>query len=295
MTAPKRKLSATALSTFLDSPKKYYWQYVANLTPILPQVANYDHDIVFGRLWAEFTDRFYKGVSEAENTAQTMTAWLTDTEGWVPEKAREKLTKGLETLMPNYYQTFSPTDGCRAQHDSLCSFGQRELPCDCKGPLSELWMENDRFVAKLDGLSEDRIVHEVKSTSRAQSVSEQLWKVQHSLQVKLYTVLAQANGSCIEFAYKDPPYTLFRGPVEHVSNDQRDTWELELNALADKIYALGEDPNNFPCHPDGCCLTTRFSTSMCRYQVLCDQGMNENSMIFYKTRESQQDKQKGKR
>ena len=274
MTAPKRKLSATALSTFLDSPKAYYWGYVARLTPIQSSVANYDHDIVFGRLWAEFTDRFYKGVPEAQNTAQTMTAWLADTEGWVPEKAREKLTKGLETLMPNYYQTFSPTDGCRMPEQS------------------ELWLENDRFVAKLDGLSEDRVVHEVKSTSRAQSVSEQLWKVQHSLQVKLYTVLAQASGTCIEFAYKDPPYTLFRGPVEHVSSDQRDTWELELNALADKIYALGEDPNNFPCHPDGCCLTTRFSTSMCRYQVLCDQGQNDTSMIFYKIRESQQDKQR---
>lgn len=274
MTQTKRKLSATALTSFLKSPRQFYWRYIARLEPIQLQVANYDHDIVFGGIWAEFTDRFYKGISEAVNTPQTMKQWLEATEGWVPEKAREKLTKGLETLCPQYYQMFSPDDGCRAKDKS------------------ELWLENDRFVAKLDGLSDERIIHEVKSTSRAQSINEQLWKVQHSIQIKLYCVLAQAEGHCIEFAYKDPPYQLFRGPIEYVSNLQKKNWEQELNILADKIQSLGDDPNNYSCNADSCCMTTKYSTSMCKYQVLCDQGQNKENMIFYKIRESQQDKQK---
>ena len=272
----QRKLSATALGTFLKSPKKYYWQYVAGLQPILQQVANYDHDIVFGRLWAEFTDRFYKGVPEVQNSTQTMQQWLELTEGWVPEKPREKLTKGLETLMSSYYQMFSPDD-------------------DLRSAGSELWVENDRFCGKLDGLSKDGTIHEVKSTSRAQSMNDQLWKVQHSIQVKLYAVLANATGHCIEFAYKDPPYQIFRGPIEPIRPEQRTMWEQELNALASRIQSMGDDQYNYPCNTDSCCMTSRFSTSMCQFQVLCDEGLTDQNMMFYKKRGSQQDKQKGQR
>jgi hypothetical protein len=269
-----RRLSATALSCFLKSPRQYYYRYVLGLQPILPQVANYDHDLVFGSLWHEFTDRFYTGVPEAQNSPQTMQDWLDKTEGWVPEKPREKLTKAFEVLCPQYYQMFRPDDGVR-------------------GAGSELWLENDRFVAKLDGLSTDKVIHEVKSTSRAQSIADQLWKVQHSLQVRLYCVLTQANGHCIEFAYKDPPYQIFRGPVEPVNPGLCQIWERELNALADTIYALGDNPDHYPCHTDSCCMTSRFSTSMCAFQLLCDQGLTTDNMLFYKQRESQQQKQKG--
>lgn len=263
-----KKLSASSISDYLRSPKKFYWRHVAGLVPAQVQVANFDHDLIFGRLWAEFTDNFYKGLGEQENTDKTMTAWLEKTDGWVPEKAKGKLTTALETLMPQYYQTFSPSDGVRTPTGS------------------EQWIENDRFVSKLDGLSDDRIVHEVKTAPRVPSLSEQLWKVGHSIQVKLYCVLAEAQGYCIEFAYKDPPFQVFRGPVVYVTETQRKTWELELNKLADSIYALGDDPNNYPCHPDGCCLLTRGMVSMCTYQTLCEDGLTEMNKVFYKTRES---------
>mgnify|MGYP001608444005 CR=1 FL=1 len=265
--ASSHKLSATALSTFLKSPKQYYYRYILRLEPIQQQVANFDHDKLFGVLWAQFTDRFYKGESEASNIDVTRAAWLEQTEGWVPEKARDTKTRALDALMPQYYQTFSPDDGCRAPEKS------------------ELWLEIDRLCAKLDGLSYDGVVHEVKSTSRSPQLAEQLWKVQNSLQVRLYCVLADAFGHCVEFAFKDPPYQIFRGPVILVGDAQKQRWESELNALADMIYSLGDDPNNYPCHTDGCCLTTKGYVSMCQYQLLCTDGINENTDVFYKKRE----------
>ena len=264
------KLSASALSAFLRSPKLYYWQYIAKIEPIQQQVATFDHDKLFGILWAQFTDRFYKSESEEVNTKKTLNNWLEQTEGWVPEKARDRLTKALETLMPQYYQMFSPSDGCR-------------LPV-----TSELHLENERFHGYLDGLSADNVVHEVKTTSRSPQLSEQLWKVQNSIQVKLYCVLANANGVVIEFGFKDPPNQLFRAPVMQVSEQQRKQWEQELNALADKIQALGTDPNNYACHPDNCCITTKNFVSMCAFQCLCDQGLNSVTEIAYKAKQKRQ-------
>jgi hypothetical protein len=136
----------------------------------------------------------------------------------------------------------------------------------------------------LDGLSDDGIVHEVKSTSRSPQLAGQLWKVQNSTQVKLYCVLANASGICIEFAFKDAPYALFRGPQTLISKEQLAEWEQSLNSLADYIYSLGDDPNNYPCHPDGCCLVTKGITSMCQYETLCDMGLNDYTKIAYKTK-----------
>lgn len=267
----KFKLSATALSCFLKSPKQFYWRYIMNLSPITLSVTNYDHDRIFGSVWAEFTDRFYKGMGEAENLQVSLAKWHEQTD-WCPEKPKEKLTKALEALAPMYYQMFNPDDGCRDKDKS------------------ELWVENERFCGKLDGFNTERIIHEVKSTSRAQSVSEQLWKVQNSLQVRLYAVLADAKGTCIEFAYKDTPHALFRGPVVPCTDDQKALWEQEFNQLADHIYSLGDDPYNFLCHPDGCCITSRYMTSMCSFQVLCEQGYTEDTELFYSKRESQADR-----
>jgi hypothetical protein len=231
------------------------------------QVANWDHDKIFGSLWAEFTDSFYKGVSEGANASRTLKAWLEQSEGWVPEKARDAKTKALETLMPQYYQQFRPDDGCRG------------------AGKSELWLENDTFCAKLDGLSDESVVHEVKTTSRSPQLAGQLWKVQNSIQVKLYCVLANATGHCIEFAFKDPPYQVYRGPVVPVTQEQRREWEQELNALAKEIYSLGDDPNNYPCNADSCNLTTKNMTSLCSWQPLCEYGICETTNLLYKTRE----------
>jgi len=263
----KHKLSASALNTFLKSPKSYYWRYIAKLEPLQNSVATYDHDKICGILWAEFVDRFYKGVPEAENLKVTLAKWFDQTDGWVPEKARDRLTKALESWGASYYQMFNPEDGARA------------------ADKSEMLVENDRFLGYLDGLSDDGIVHEVKSTSRSPQLAGQLWKVQNSIQVKLYTVLTKAKGTMIEFAFKDAPYALFRGPVEFISEAKRNSWEQELNGLADYIYSLGEDPHNYPCHPDGCCLVTKGITSMCSYELLCTDGITDLTKHGYKKKE----------
>ena len=260
---PARKLSASALSTFLQSPAKSYWNNVARLEPITLSVANFSHDRICGTLWAEFVDRFYKGVSENTNLTQTLMDWHDQTDGWLPEKAKAKLTGALESWGAQYYQMFRPDDGCRNG--------------------SELHLENERFVAYLDGLSPERVVHEVKSTSRAPQLAEQILKVQTSTQVKLYCVMAKATGVCIEFAFKDPPYQVFRGPVVPVSAEQLVIWEQGLNALADCILSLGDDPNNYPCHPDGCTIITKNFVGHCEYSALC-QGI-EGADIAYKPRE----------
>ena len=140
-------------------------------------------------------------------------------------------------------------------------------------------------MAYLDGLSHERVVHEVKSTSRAPQLAEQILKVQTSTQVKLYCVMAKATGICIEFAFKDTPYQIFRGPVVPVTTEQLAIWGQGLNALADRILSLGDDPNNYPCHPDGCCLITKNIVSLCQYQALCLDGVTEATRIAYKPRE----------
>ena len=283
------KLSASGLSTFLRSPKSYYWRYKAGLEPSQPQVATFDHDKLLGVIWAQYTDRFYRGVDEAANAKQAMDAWLSGSEGWVPEKARVRLTTALENLMPQYYQHFSPGDGCRAEHQIECSkgtpAGDQTMPCDCNGPQSELWLENDRFRGRLDGLSAENVVHEVKTTSRSPQVTEQLWKIGHSIQVKLYCVLADADGYCIELAFKDPPHAILRAPIVRVTADQKREWSQELHALADRIESLGDDPNNYPCHSEGCCMTTKGMVSMCGYRDLCDGASDEVKDLLYKKRE----------
>lgn len=258
------KLSASAINTFMKSPKAYYWRYIARLEPILPNIGNYDHDKLAGVLWAEFVHRFYNGLEERENFDHMMSDWNEQTQGWVPDKYRERLTKALESWGTSYYQMFDPEDGIRG-----------------KGK-SELLLENDRFLGYLDGLSDEGVIHEVKSTSRSPQLGGQLWKVQNSLQVKLYAVLAQAKGIRIEFAFKDTPYALYRSPIVKVDEAQLLQWESELNSLADYIYSLGDDPNKYICSADGCCLTTKGVTSMCSYDALCDMGHNEITKLAYK-------------
>ena len=264
------KLSASGLATFLKSPKQYFWRYKANLEPSQPQVSTFDHDKLFGTVWTEYVDRFYKGVPEAQNAAQARDLWLGATEGWVPEKAREKLTTALGNLMPQYYQQFSPDDGVRSQG-------------------SELFVENEKFLGYLDGLGDDNVVHEVKTTSRSPQISEQLWKIGHSIQVKLYCVLADANGYRLEIGFKDPPHAILRAPVVLVTDEQKVAWKHELDALYDTIQALGDNPDNYPCHSEGCCMTTKGMVSMCSYRELCDgQTSQEVVELLYKRRTSRE-------
>ena len=250
------------MNQFLRSPKSYYWRYIARLDPISQSVVTFDHDKICGIVWSAFVDRFYKGMGETENVEKMLSEWEEGTNGWVPEKAKARLTAALQSWAATYYQTFSPTDGCRNGSEKL--------------------VEDDRYIGYLDGLSHDLVVHEVKSTSRSPQLAGQLWKVQNSIQVKLYCVLTQAKGVCIEFAWKDAPYGIFRAPVMDVTPDQRKAWKQELDTLADLIYSLGDDPRNYPCHPDGCCITGKGMTSMCPYETLCSDGLTEMNKIAFK-------------
>ena len=246
----KHKLSASALSCFLESPKAYYWRYHARLEPLALSTSNFDHDKICGILWADWVDKFYKSVPEADNTKRMLSEWDSQTDGWVGKTTKDKLTEAMKTWASLYHERYSPKDGIRNG--------------------SEKFVENERFLGYLDGLSHDgKIIHEVKSTSRAKSVSEQLWVVQNSLQVKLYAILTGADGILIEFAWKDLPHDIWRSEMLKISKEQRTGWEKELNALADKIYSLGEDENNYPCHPQGCCIVSKGFTSICGYQSLC--------------------------
>ncbi len=250
MSERKHKLSASALATFMESPKAYYWRYIARLEPMYSSVQTYDHDKICGVLWSEFVDRFYKGVPEDKNTLQMFTDWDTQTEGWVPPAFKERLTKAMTTWSTTYYQLYHHKDGIRNGSEKL--------------------VENDLFLGYLDGLSPDeKTIHEVKSTSRAKSVSEQLLKFQISLQVKLYAVLTKATGVVIEFAYKDPPYAIFRAPRYEFTEAEVKAWEQSFNALANYIYSLGNDPANYLCYADSCSLITKNFTGICQYQSLC--------------------------
>ena len=262
----RHKLSASALSQYLRSPRAYYWRYVAKLEPITLSVASFDHDKICGILWSAFVARFYAGIPEGQNTDKLLTDWAEQTQGWVPPAALKRLTTALESWAANYYRQFAADDGCRVESEKL--------------------VENERFLGYLDGWNpETRILHEVKSTSRSPQISEQMWKVANSLQVRLYCVLTQAEGLCIEFAYKDVPNAILRGPVQVVSKEQLQRWELELNALADSVYALGDNPDNYPCHPDGCCIVTKNMTAMCGYQSLCDMGLTDETRLGYRAKE----------
>lgn len=246
----RSKLSASSLSLFLKSPKAFYYRHVQQLEVAVKSVGSFDHDKLLGTIWAEAVDRFYKGVPEKQNIERTLKDWHEQTDGWVPSKTQAKYTAALEAWLTTYHMEFDPKDGVRNG--------------------SEKRVENERFVGYLDGLSHDgRILHECKSTSRSPQISEQLWRVQNSIQVKLYAVLTGAEGVVIEFAWKDTPYGIYRAPALEITKEQREAWEQELNVLADSIYALGDDPNNYPCHPDGCCLITKNYVGMCQFQSLC--------------------------
>jgi hypothetical protein len=207
-----------------------------------------------------------QGRARQSNRTALLASWHEQTDGWVPEKAKARLTLAMETWSGKYYQQFSADDGVRVS--------------------SEVFVENDRFLGYLDGISADRVIHEVKSTSRSPMLAGQLWKVQQSIQVKLYAVLADATGIRIEFAWKDAPYDIYRSEILEVTDQQKRGWEQELNSLADYIYSLGPDIHNYACNPDGCCLVTKGITSMCSYEALCDMGLSPMTRVAYKDREN---------
>lgn len=264
MTNRPFKLSATSLSCFLESPKAFFFRYIKRLEPIGQSVQDFSHDKICGILWSGFVDRFYKRCDEQKNLKFLLDAWHEQTEGWVPEKIALKYAAAMQAWATAYYQQFSPDDGVRNG--------------------SEKRVENERFVGYLDGLSHDgKILHECKSTSRGKQISEQILKFQMSLQTKLYAVLARAEGILYEFAYKDEPYAVFRAPVYPFTPEEVAGWEKGFNALADYIYSLGTDSDNYICCGDQCAIVTKNFVSVCPYQPLC-LGM-EGAEIGFKPKE----------
>ena len=226
--------------------------------------SNFDQDKLFGILWSAFVDRFYKGVGESINIEQFLKDWDDGTAGWVPAKTLAYYIIAVRSLAHNYYLNFRPDDGARTLEQS------------------ELRVEDDLFFGFLDGLSADGIIHEVKSTSRSPQLHDQLWKVQSSTQIKLYSVLTQATGVRVEFAWKDAPNVSYRSEVLSIGSEQRRMWEQSLRRLAQYILSLEDNVDNYPCHPDGCCLITKRYSSICPWQSLCD-GV-PNAEQFYKIR-----------
>jgi len=241
------------MSAFLESPKSFYWQYLHAGTGLsyAPSVARYDHDLAFGTRWAEFVDAFYttRPITQASSLEADLSGWA--------EKIKPTYLTSFVALQNNYIASFSPDDGVRTPD------------------TSELRLESDRFVARLDGLSADGIIHECKTTSRAPSLDMQLWRVENSLQVKLYAVLAEAEGVRIEFAYKDSPNVVFRAPVKAITREQRRFWKAELESLWEAIQlCLHREPAwghaAFPCHPDGCTIVSKRFIGECPWKSMCD-------------------------
>lgn len=267
------KLTASAISDYLESPKKFYWRYVyrngnskfGGVEPSQRSQAAFDHDLLIGSCWAEFVDAFYR---KGDCTAPRL-KFLRESEGWLNERIRQQYNEAFIACQNSYYTQFSPDDGARNG--------------------SELRLENDRFLGYLDGLSPDGIIHECKMTSRAPSQEVQLWRIENSIQVKLYAVLAKAKGVRIEFAYKDAPNVVWRAQVREISSTQRYQWEQELNALWQVIegHRHFHDPCNYdsyPCHPNGCTLVTKRFVGACPYRLLCDG--DPAAQHFYKERDN---------
>lgn len=276
------KLSASAITAFLRSPKAFYWQYLhqgSGVSSIGKSVVTFDHDLCFGSRWAEFVDKFYQNGALQEPYIQLRD----DLTGWVPDKTLTTYMDAFNSLMNSYYTQFSPSDGCRTPE------------------TSELRVESDRFVGRLDGISADGIIHECKATSRAPSLDAQLWKVENSIQVKLYAVLTQAEGVRIEFAYKDSPCVVYRAPIKRITLQMRHNWGSELVSISEAIsgmIALSESfrPERrhlaFPCSPDGCTIVTKRFVGSCPWKLLCDS--DPSAEHFYVPRKEHLDERTGK-
>jgi len=304
------KLTASAISAYLESPKSFYWRYVhrqpgaafAGVEPSQPSQAAFDHDLLIGTCWAEFVDAFYKAKDKTslDSLTNALTGphqkFLDKSQGWLSEKVRQQYSAAFIGCMNSYFAQFSPGDGARYQGEVDMAHVVNQVG-GADGYGSELVLENDRFRGTLDGLSHDGIIHECKMTSRAPSTEIQLWRIENSIQIKLYAVLAKAKGVRVEFAYKDAPNVVWRAPVREITDGTREMWQTELESLGDSILDVvdqaqfSESVNGpmahryFPCHPNGCTLVTKRFVGQCPYKLLCDG--DPAAPHFYKERDNE--------
>ena len=261
----KRKLSPSAIDTFLESPRAYYYRYLHpntdgtfGLESLQKSTSNYDHDLLAGKLWAAFVDRFYRRVEMTPNSDQMLAEWMQESEGWVAPKLRGSYTDALHTLALHYYSTYNLDDNARL--------------------FSEMTVEDEHFTGRLDGLSSERVIHEVKLTRHTSYTSEKVWLVQNSTQIKMYAFLTDATGVLVELGYKDSPYETYRAPVKYFTDEQKSQWRKEYLALAKLIW----DTQEFPCTAERCSMVTKAGARMCQWRELC-QG-NQECMVFFQPR-----------
>lgn len=262
------KLSPSAITTFFDSPAKFYWRYLyqgRGLESLEKSEQNYDHDLVVGGAWSAFVHRFYQGMLLEENRDATLAEWMKGSEGWVSPKVRGQYTDVLSTLAEKYYTKFSPDDGVRSL-------------------MSEQEVSNELFYGTPDGVSSEKVIHECKLTTRAKSLTAQYEiKYLHSIQIKVYAVILQATGACIELAFKDNPPEIIRMPVEPIAKETLDKWSAELAELHSAITNM----KLYPCNPAGCSIVGKYSLSLCPFKGLCDGKILESEIAqYYKLREN---------
>ena len=255
------KLSYSAIADFLKSPAYYWWRHkyvhpehpgTRGIIPLDLSMTRFDHDRIFGQVWATFVHRFYAGVEFHVNAEQSHALWATEASGWLDGREFKRLDNALTNLMLDYNLRFSADDGVRTPD------------------TSEMWLENDTFCARLDGLSADGIIHECKATKHAVSLTAQLDKYRYSLQAQLYAVLTDAKGIRIELAFKDEPHEVYRDQVVPYKREQVEQWRIGLNSLAQAIERVGD---TFPCHSEGCNIVSKRYASLCPYQTLCQGHM----------------------
>ena len=239
-------LSPTAISCYLKSPKLFYWQYVRNIVPKELSADRYDHDKIFGNIWSEYVDGFYK--KRADILELAVARWRVETEGWLATKERGSYEKSLLALANCYQNSYNPDDGMRSQG-------------------SELELKTNDWHVVLDGLGDGHVIHECKATSRAQSLKEQVWKYQNSIQARMYAVVTDAAGIVIELAFKDSPHQVFRAPIREFTTEEKLRWLNEFTDLRNEIFRPERD---YVCNVEACGFTSKYRTSICPYRELCE-------------------------
>ena len=76
----------------------------------------------------------------------------------------------------------------------------------------------------------------------------------------------------MEFAYKDPPYDIFRAPAWPITVEMRTEWEAELTAIRLGMLNCIKE-NYFLCNPAGCNIVVKKGTWPCAYKSLCEENM----------------------
>jgi len=246
------KLSPTAVSTYLKNRRQFFWNYIfvhpehPNTVGIIPTDKSqdrYDGDLVFGDVWAKFTHRFYNRTEQTENVSLSLYEFEQGVAGWMLPKDKKRFTEALGALADYYYRTFDPQDRF----------------------ASEVRIETEQWVGRLDGWMDGKVIHECKATSSAGSLIEQVRCLQNSVQSRLYAVMTRARGICYELAFKDT-HVVYRAPVYEFDPESVVQWDKEFSDLRLEILSR----ETWMCNFDRCNYATKRAKVVCPYRELCE-------------------------